>query len=71
MFDEEKNFKARARTSNLNEELGLVKYVFTDKTGTLTLNQMELKSCSIAGVSYSSSSDDSTLLAARLRDLVI
>ena len=26
----------RAKTSNLNDELALIKYVFSDKTGTLT-----------------------------------
>jgi phospholipid-transporting ATPase len=53
MYHEESNTPAMARTSNLNEELGMVKYVFTDKTGTLTRNVMEFKKCSIAGQVYS------------------
>lgn len=47
---------AMARTSNLNEELGQVKYIFSDKTGTLTCNVMQFKKCSIAGVAYGQSS---------------
>jgi phospholipid-transporting ATPase len=43
---------ALARTSNLNEELGQIKYVFSDKTGTLTRNVMEYKRCSVAGQVY-------------------
>jgi len=53
MYHEESNTPAMARTSNLNEELGMVKYVFTDKTGTLTRNVMEFKKCTIAGQIYS------------------
>nr|KAE8935242.1 Phospholipid-transporting ATPase 3 [Phytophthora fragariae] len=43
---------AVARTSELNEELGQVEYVFSDKTGTLTCNVMEFRKCSIGGISY-------------------
>eukprot|EP01118_Nematostelium_gracile_P019227 TRINITY_DN8839_c0_g1_i2.p1 TRINITY_DN8839_c0_g1~~TRINITY_DN8839_c0_g1_i2.p1 ORF type:complete len:1148 (-),score=269.15 TRINITY_DN8839_c0_g1_i2:58-3234(-) len=43
---------ALARTSNLNEELGQVHHVFSDKTGTLTCNRMEFKKFSLGGVIY-------------------
>jgi phospholipid-transporting ATPase len=42
----------QVQSSNLNEELGQVQYVFSDKTGTLTCNIMEYKKVSINGKSY-------------------
>ncbi|XP_067662836.1 probable phospholipid-transporting ATPase IA [Haliotis asinina] len=52
MYYAETDTPAMARTSNLNEELGQVKYIFSDKTGTLTKNVMEFRKCSIAGIAY-------------------
>jgi len=52
MYHAESDTPAMARTSNLNEELGMVKYIFSDKTGTLTRNVMEFKRCSIARIIY-------------------
>ena len=52
MYHEETDTPALARTSNLNEDLGQVNTVLSDKTGTLTRNVMEFFKCSIGGVSY-------------------
>ncbi len=43
---------AICRTSSLVEELGQIEYIFSDKTGTLTCNQMEFKQCTIGGIQY-------------------
>jgi len=47
MKDHQTGTKAEVRTSCLNEDLGVVHYVFTDKTGTLTANRMDFKKCSL------------------------
>lgn len=52
MYYEETDTPAMARTSNLNEELGQVKYIFSDKTGTLTRNIMEFKKCTVGAEIY-------------------
>nr|GMC55721.1 probable phospholipid-transporting ATPase 4 [Ipomoea batatas] len=63
MYDEETGTPAQARTSNLNEELGQVDTILSDKTGTLTCNQMDFLKCSIAGVAYGKRASDVELAA--------
>ena len=52
MYDLTNHQKPKVQTSTLNEELGQVKFIFTDKTGTLTKNYMEYKAMSINGKIY-------------------
>lgn len=58
MYDEKSEMLAMVRTSNLNEELGMVQTVLSDKTGTLTCNVMEFFKCSIGGVVYGEGATD-------------
>ncbi|KAI9159401.1 drs2 neo1 protein [Blastocladiella emersonii ATCC 22665] len=52
MYHEPTDQPAEARTASLNEELGQVSYLFTDKTGTLTENQMLFRQMSVAGIDF-------------------
>lgn len=65
MYDEETGNTALARTSNLNEELGQVDTILSDKTGTLTCNQMDFLKCSIAGTPYGVGSSEVEVAAAK------
>uniref|UniRef100_A0AAY4CVD9 Phospholipid-transporting ATPase n=1 Tax=Denticeps clupeoides TaxID=299321 RepID=A0AAY4CVD9_9TELE len=52
MYYSKKDTPAEARTTTLNEELGQVEFIFSDKTGTLTQNIMVFNKCSINGNTY-------------------
>lgn len=57
IYYEKTDTPAVARSSSLIEELGQIEYIFSDKTGTLTCNEMEFRQCSISGLSYSLTPD--------------
>eukprot|EP01006_Ploeotia_vitrea_P062659 TRINITY_DN84196_c0_g1_i1.p1 TRINITY_DN84196_c0_g1~~TRINITY_DN84196_c0_g1_i1.p1 ORF type:complete len:1149 (-),score=116.15 TRINITY_DN84196_c0_g1_i1:64-3510(-) len=51
------NKRMKAKTSNLNDELAMITYVFTDKTGTLTQNEMRFHSCAVLGFPHNEIKD--------------
>jgi phospholipid-translocating P-type ATPase (flippase) len=52
IYHEETDTPTAVRTMALNEELGQISHVFSDKTGTLTCNIMDFRKCSVNGISY-------------------
>ncbi|KFW70637.1 putative phospholipid-transporting ATPase IK, partial [Pygoscelis adeliae] len=52
MYYAVKDIPAKARSTSLNDQLGQIEYIFSDKTGTLTQNMMSFKKCCINGTIY-------------------
>ncbi|KAJ3682960.1 hypothetical protein LUZ60_013187 [Juncus effusus] len=74
MYDESTKSRFQCRALNINEDLGQIKYIFSDKTGTLTENKMEFQCASVYGVDFSSgreNGDDAYLTSAEVDDIVL
>lgn len=52
MYDSSSGSRFQCRSLNINEDLGQIRYVFSDKTGTLTENKMEFQRASVYGKNY-------------------
>lgn len=58
LWDEHKDLRTVVNASNLNEELGQINAIFSDKTGTLTCNKMNFNKICIKGKTYGDDKDE-------------
>ncbi|CCI45765.1 unnamed protein product [Albugo candida] len=71
MYYEPLNTKMIVRSMGLNEELGQISYIFSDKTGTLTCNVMEFRKCCINGTSYGTGTTEIGRAALRRKGIAV
>ncbi|KAF5737299.1 phospholipid-transporting ATPase 1-like isoform X2 [Tripterygium wilfordii] len=65
MYDSESGSRFQCRSLNINEDLGQIRYVFSDKTGTLTENKMEFRRASVYGKTYGNTLREESIAAPR------
>ena len=63
----EPNIPCKVRSLQLNDQLGQVTHIFSDKTGTLTRNSFEFRKLSVGGRCYGSGTTEIAVIAARGR----
>ena len=67
MYSDKRDRCCKVSSFSLNEELGMIQHIFSDKTGTLTCNQMEFKFFCVGNRRYG---DQATLVNIGLRSRV-
>ena len=54
LYSADINKRAKVNVSTIHEDLGLIDYIFSDKTGTLTKNKMEFRFLLLPNTNYGS-----------------
>lgn len=58
MYSVELDQKCKCLNFTLHEDLGILRHVFADKTGTLTANKLTFKGASVANIKFVDKHDD-------------